>query len=284
MKISIIGGAGRVGAQIGFALTASELPVDEILLYDIVDSVEGEAMDLQQAAAAAGRKISISWTKNPAACKDSDIIIYVAGLPLSKAGTLNRRQLVGENAKILNGILDKVVPTKKKAVWIVVSNPVDVITYLIAKRVGDKKRVLGISTTTDTARLRTIGDDYMMGEHGGTMFAVNGTATALQISEMGERVVKLKGGSWHTVALVVRDIMVSILDDDKRIMPVSAVLNGEYGLKDVALGVPCMIGRDGIELINQIKLTAEQTAKLKEAAEAVREGIVAADSTQSPRP
>lgn len=266
MRVAIIGGAGRVGSQIAYALASSTLPIDRLQLYDVVDSVKGEVLDIQHAMKALGKRLHVNAVSLEE-CYGADIIVFVAGLPLSKAGTLDRNALARENSRILKETLGKLV--EARSVYIIVTNPVDVMTQLTAKLVGDRHRVIGISTLTDMCRME--GQGYLMGEHGGNMFCVGNEQTSpAQIKEAGLDVVKLKGGTWFTVASLIRRVVSAIINDEKAMIPVSCSLRGEFGYSDVALSVPCVIGKSGVERVEKPNLTKEQRTTLDKAAESVR--------------
>jgi len=274
MKISIIGGAGRVGSHIAFKLADEQL-CEKLLLVDIVDSVFGEALDIEQSQnlkdSAEGKKVSVIASKNSEDAIGSDVVIVVAGLPLSKAGTLDRSQLCSENAKILSELLQKI--KSEKTIYIIISNPVDVMTWLAAKIIGDKKRVFGVSTLTDTARLNTISDGYLIGEHAGIMIPVGTDISQEKAKELGDQVIKSKGGTWFLISSIIAKVARAIVKDEKKQMPLSVLLEGEYGLKDVCLSVPVVLGKGGIEKIMEIDLNPEEKSKLIAAAESVRKGI-----------
>jgi malate/lactate dehydrogenase len=266
MRIAIIGGAGRVGSQIAYTLATSTLPIDVLQLYDIVPSINGEMLDLQHAMKALGKRLRVK-SASLQDCRGADIVIFVAGLPLSKAGTLDRNALAKENARILRDTLDELV--EPDTVYIIVTNPSDVMTYLAAKLVGDRHHVLGISTLTDTARMD--GPGYLIGEHGGHMLVIGGEQSdAEKAKQAGLDVVKAKGGTWFAVASLVRRVVSAIVNNEKAALPISCSLRGEFGLSDVALSVPCVIGKEGIERIETINLTKEQRTVLDRAAQSVR--------------
>ncbi len=268
MRIAIIGGAGRVGSQIAFSLASSTIPVEQLQLYDVVESVKGEAKDLQQAMRALGKKTRVRAAALEE-CSGADVVIFVAGLPLSKAGTLDRNQLAGENAKILQGTLGKLADPR--TVYIIVTNPVDVMTYLAAKIIGDRHRVLGVSTLTDTVRLEGAG--YLIGEHGGHMVHIGGQEDIETVKQSGLEVVKLKGGTWFTVGSIIRRLVSAVANDERALLPVSCSLRGEFGFSDLALSVPCIVGRGGIMRVETVSLDKQQREVLQRAAESLR-GVI----------
>lgn len=265
MRVAIIGGAGRVGSQIAYSLASSTIPIDRLQLYDIVDSVKGEALDLQHAMKALGKRLHVK-AASLEECRGADVIVFVAGLPLSKAGTLDRNSLAKENGRILKDTLGKL--DDGRSVFVIITNPVDVMTQLAAKLIGDRHRVLGISTLTDMSRME--GSGCLIGEHGGCMLPIGCEADTEQVKQAGLDVVKLKGGTWFTVASLARRVVSAIANDEKASIPLSCSLRGEFGYSDVALSVPCIVGKNGMERVEKLNLTKEQKAVLDKAAESVR--------------
>jgi len=255
MKISIIGGAGRVGSSIGFAILLRDLPVDELVLYDIVESVKGDAWDLEHASAGLKNKVKITGTQKIEDCNDSDILVMAAGAPLSKSGTLDRSKLITKNLGILNSVFDG-LKDNGKTIYILISNPVDVLTYFLAKRIGDRKRVLGVSTLTDTLRMNTFSKGQLIGEHSGYMVSLDTSVDTKKISQMGLDVVELKGGTWFTTPVGVTNIIECVAKDSKKVLPISVSLENEFGFSDVSLSVPCEVTKRGAE-IKEVKLTAK---------------------------
>jgi malate/lactate dehydrogenase len=272
MKISIIGGSGRIGSSVAYTLLLSDIKIDEIILEDIVDNVYGEELDLQQAAAGLNKKIKIKSTKDLKDCENSDIVIIAAGVPLSKEKTFDRYKTLEQNKKMLDFIFE-IYKDNKKTIYLITTNPIDTITYLLNKKIKDKKRVIGISTITDTSRMNTITKGYMIGEHAGHMIPIEGKVSSEEITELGNQVVKLKGGTWFTTPIGIMRIVKSIVNDEKKQFPISVLLNGEYGFDDVCLSVPCIIGKDGIEKIIEIDLNRNEKEILRNANESVKKAI-----------
>ncbi|MFH0829660.1 MAG: hypothetical protein V1887_00670 [Candidatus Aenigmatarchaeota archaeon] len=266
MRIAVIGGAGRVGSQIAYALASSTIPIERLQLYDIVDGVKGEVMDLQHAARALGKRLHVKEASLEE-CRGADVIVFVAGLPLSKAGTMDRNSLARENGKILKDTLGRL--DDGRSVFVIITNPVDVMTQFAVNLIRDRHRVLGISTLTDMSRME--GPGYIIGEHGKNMLAIgNEEFDDAQVKQAGLDVVKLKGGTWFTVASIVRRVVAAIVNDEKALIPLSCSLHGEFGYSDVALSVPCVVGKNGMERIEKVNLTKEQKAVMDRAAESVR--------------
>ena len=272
MKISIIGGAGRVGSNIAFSLLLQDIQIDELILYDIVDSVEGESLDLQQAALALNREIKILSTKIIQDCENSDIVVIAAGVSLSKAETLDRNLLLEKNISILKSILDN-LQDNNKTIYIINTNPVDVITYFLNKKIKNRKKVIGISTITDTARMNTFSKGYLIGEHAGSMIPIEGEANIEKVKDLGSQVIKSKGGTWFLTPVGISNIIKSIVNNEKKQFPISILLEGEHDLKDTCLSIPCIIGREGIEEIIEINLNKDQKEILNKAASSIKEKI-----------
>ncbi len=269
MKISIIGGAGKVGSHVGYALLLRDIKMDELVLQDVVESVIGEAMDLQQAAAAMGKDVKIRGTLDIAECKDSDIVIIAAGK--GRSSDEDRYSLLEANKKILDSILEK-NPGSEKTIYLITTNPVDAMTYFLVKSIGDRKRVIGISTITDTGRMKVFSDGYLIGEHGKNMVPI-GEDVVEKVKESNIEVLKLKGGTWFLTPVGITKIVKSIVNDGKKEFPVSVLLEGEYGFEDVCLSVPCIIGRNGVEEIKELKLDEKQKEILEKAVKSIKSAI-----------
>jgi malate/lactate dehydrogenase len=263
MKVAIIGGAGRVGSATAYALLAAG--IDELILSDVDKRVLGEALDLQVAFPRA----SVKGTTNNKDCNGSDIIIIVAGVSLGSAGTLDRNALTEQNAKIMTQLLGG-IEDDGKAVYIVVTNPVDAMAFLVNEKIRDRTRVLGVSTITDSARMEPPAQGYLIGEHAGIMVPVGSGIDPGEVIKRGSDVVAAKGGTWFTTATVILEIVRSITEDKKKQLPISVLLEGEYGLRDVCLSVPCIVCRKGIERIVEVDLEGEQSQVMKSAAASVR--------------
>lgn len=258
MRVAIIGAAGRVGSVVGYNLLGS---AQEILLADILDSVEGEALDLQHTAKLLGCNTHIKWTLNNADCKGYDLIIITAGLSLATAKTGDRNALWQKNRRIIRSIMECL----GESIYIVTTNPVDAIATVMSEYCG---QVLGVSTLTDTSRLQ--GGGYLIGEHAGAMALIDGDEDISRAIANGRRVIAKKQGSWFATATAVAKVARAIIQDTKETIPVSVMLDGEYGIEGVCLSVPCVIGASGTEKILELDLTEEQKETLARAAANVR--------------
>lgn len=273
MKVSIIGGGGRVGSNAAFALQCAGL-VSEIALIDAnADLAAGEALDLLHGSAIAGdQKIYATDVKGAA---DSDLICITAGL--RRKPDESRLDLINRNVSLYKGILDsiKTVNVRKDAIFLVVSNPVDVLTRLNIEYLNwPAKQVLGLGTVLDSTRFRSLiakarglaptqVDAVILGEHGDTMTPIWSSATAAgmplgklltpqqqtdifsQTQKAGAEVIRMKGGAGYAVGLSIAEVIHAVLLDNRRILPVSTQMNGQYGIRKVCLSIPTVVGRSG---------------------------------------
>ncbi|OYW21047.1 MAG: L-lactate dehydrogenase [Planctomycetales bacterium 12-60-4] len=303
MKVSIIGGGGLVGSCAGFALQAGKI-VREIALVDVnKDLCEGQALDLLHGASLlADQKITANGTE---AVKDSDMIVITAGL--RRKPDESRLDLINRNVTLFRGILAdmKQHGFRKDAIVFVVSNPVDVLTYLAIKELGlPPAQVIGLGTVLDTTRLRSMLAQQLQlpptqvqvtifGEHGDSMVPIWSNAqiaglpldkfpgvTSSLIAEVekktrgsGAEVIKKKGGAGFAVGVSIADVVHCIALDQKRILPVSALQSGAYGLRDVAISVPTIVGRKGVEGIIEIELWPKEKVALQKSGQVLRETI-----------
>lgn len=303
MKVSIIGGGGLVGSCAGFALQAGKI-VREIALVDVnQDLCEGQALDLLHGASLlSDQKITANGTE---AVKDSDVIVITAGL--RRKPDESRLDLINRNVTLFRSILAdmKKHGFRKDAIVFVVSNPVDVLTYLAIKELGlPPAQVIGLGTVLDTTRLRSMLAQRLdvpptqvqvtiFGEHGDSMVPIWSNAqiaglpldkfpgvTQSLIAEVekktrgsGAEVIKKKGGAGFAVGVSIADVVHAIALDQKRILPVSALQSGAYGLRDVAISVPTIVGRKGVEGIIEIDLWPKEKVALQKSGQVLRETI-----------
>jgi len=303
MKVSIIGGGGLVGSCAGFALQAGKI-VREITLIDLnQDQCEGQALDLLHGASLmADQKITAAGT---GAVSDSDVIVITAGL--RRKPDESRLDLINRNVALFRNILVDVKKAglKKEAICFVVSNPVDVLTYLAIRELGlPPAQVIGLGTVLDTTRLRSMLAARLdvpptqvavtiLGEHGDSMVPIWSNAqiaglpldkypgvTPPLIAEIekktrgsGAEVIKKKGGAGFAVGVSIADVIHSIALDQRRILPVSSLQNGPYGLRDVAISVPTIVGRKGVLGAVEIELWPKEKIALQNSAGVLRETI-----------
>jgi len=300
-KITIVG-AGNVGASCAQRL--SERGYADIVLVDIIEGMpQGKALDMLESGPVVGFDSNVIGTNSYEETAGSDIAVITSGVP-RKPG-MSRDDLVLTNMKIVKGVTEELVKHSPNCILIVVANPLDAMAQLAFKvSKFPRNRVMGMSGILDTARFRTFlaqeldvsVEDvaaYVLGGHGDTMVPLTRMATVggVPVSEVlpqetisrivertikggGEIVALLKTGSaFYAPAAGVAQMVDSIVLDKKRILPVAAHLEGEYGINGVFVGVPAKLGKNGIEQIIEIKLTPEEDAALKKSADAVRELI-----------
>ena len=303
MKVSIIGGGGLVGSCAGFALQAGKI-VRHIHLVDVnQEACEGQALDLLHGASIlADQKITSGDMKS---CADSDCIVITAGL--RRKPEESRLDLISRNVVLFRGILSELKSSglRKDALIFVVSNPVDVLTYLAIKELGlPASQVIGLGTVLDTTRLRSMlaqrldvpptqVDVTIYGEHGDSMVPIwsaaqiaglplekyPGVNTQL-IAEVekktrgsGAEVIKKKGGAGFAVGVSIADVVHAIALDQRRILPVSSLQSGAFGLRDVAISVPTVVGRKGVLGVIEVELWPKEKMALQKSGNVLRETI-----------
>ena len=299
MKVTVVG-AGNVGATCADVIARKEL-CNEVVLLDIKPNfAEGKALDIWQTS-----PIDLYDTRITGSTDDysktagSDVVVITSGLP-RKPG-MSRDDLISTNAAIVKGVTENIIKYSPNAIFVIVSNPLDVMTYcafLTAK--VDSKRVFGMAGILDTARYRAFLatalncspkdiQAVLMGGHGDTMVPLPRytTVAGIPVTELiaedklneiiertkfgGGEIVKLLGTSaWYAPGAAAAQMVEAIVRDQKRIFPVCAWLTGEYGLKDIYLGVPVVLGKNGIERIIELDLNDAEKALLNESAEAVK--------------
>jgi malate dehydrogenase len=298
MKVTVIG-AGNVGATTAYVLAQRNI-VQDIVLIDVLEGIpQGKTLDMYQSGAVEGYDTRVIGTNNYADTKGSDIIVMTAGKP-RKPG-MSREDLLNVNIEIVKDAVGKAAKESPDAILIVVSNPLDAMCYGALKVSGFKaNRVMGMAGILDTARFRAfismeLGasmrdiDAIVLGGHGDTMVPVSRLTmvggvplTSLVSKEKldamiartqngGAEIVKLMGTSaWYAPASATVDMVESIVLDQKRVLPCAAWLQGEYGMKNLYMGVPCVLGKNGVEKILEIPLNAEEKAMFEASAEKVR--------------
>jgi malate dehydrogenase len=300
MKVTIVG-AGAVGASCAEYIAIKNF-ASEIVLVDIKEGVaEGKAMDLMQTATLNGFDSKIVGSTNDyAKTAGSDVVVITSGIP-RKPG-MTREELIGINAGIVKEVSGNLIKHSPDTVIIVVSNPMDTMTYLVHKTTGlPRNRIIGMGGALDSARFKfrlsealecppSDVDGMVIGGHSDTgMVPLTRLATRNsvpvtaflsedrlnQVSEDtkvgGATLTKLLGTSaWYAPGAAVSAMVQAIACDQKKMFPCSALLDGEYGLKDLCIGVPSILGKDGLEKIVEIELTDAEKAKIKESAEGVK--------------
>lgn len=299
MKVTVVG-AGNVGATCADVLAHREI-ANEIVLLDIKEGfAEGKALDIWQTSPInMYDSRTVGSTNDYSKTANSDVVVITSGLP-RKPG-MSRDDLIATNAGIVKTVTENVIKYSPDAILIIVSNPLDVMTYcsyLTAK--VDSKKVFGMAGVLDTARYRAFLatelnvspkdiQAVLMGGHGDTMVPLPRytTVAGIPVTELiekdkldaiierakfgGGEMVKLLGTSaWYAPGAAAAQMVEAVVRDQKRIFPVCAWLQGEYGLNDIYLGVPVVLGKNGIERIIELDLTNDEKALLYESAEAVK--------------
>ncbi len=299
MKVTVIG-AGNVGATCANVLAQREI-ANEVVLVDIKEGVaEGKSLDLWQTAPIWGSDTrSIGVTNDYAKTAGSEVVVITSGIP-RKPG-MSRDDLISTNAGIVKSVTENVIKHSPDAIIIVVANPLDVMTYaafLTAKI--DSKKVFGMAGILDTARYRAFLAEelnvspkdiqaLLMGGHGDTMVPLPRytTVAGIPVTELieedklnaiidrtkkgGGELVKLMGTSaWYAPGAAAAQMVEAIVRDQKRVFPVCTLLNGEFGLDNIYLGVPVVLGKGGIQKIIEVKLNEEETKLMNESATAVK--------------
>ena len=299
-KVTMVGGAGNVGATVGQYLATKELA--DVVLIDILESVQhGKGLDLLQAGPILGYDSRIFGTKDYKETAGSDIVVVTAGIP-RKPG-MSRDDLLNTNAKIIGGVIDQIVGHSPNCILIVVSNPLDAMTQLAFKRSGfPRERVIGMAGVLDSARFRAFiaqelrvsvenVNAFVLGGHGDMMVPLPrfSTVAGIPITELlppdrvdalvkrtagggGEIVALLGTGSaYYAPAASVMEMVEAILKDKKKILACCVYLEGEYGIQGLCVGVPVKLGASGVEQIIEVKLTPGEMAALNRSAAAVKE-------------
>ena len=299
-KVTVVG-AGNVGATCANVLAVKKV-ASEVVLIDIKEGVaEGKAMDIMQTAQLLGFDTVVKGVTNDySQTAGSDVVVITSGLP-RKPG-MTREELIGVNAKIVKSVADQILAYSPNAILVVVSNPMDTMAYLTYKALGlPRNRVIGMGGALDSSRFKyflsqKLGcnanevEGFVIGGHGDTtMIPMTRFATykGMPVSEMisaeeleqvakdtmvgGATLTGLLGTSaWYAPGAAAASVVESVLGDQKRIIPCSCYLEGEYGQEDIMIGVPAVIGRKGIEKIVKIELNKEEQAQFEASAAAVR--------------
>lgn len=308
MKVSIIGGGGLVGSSAAFALQCGGVVSDICLIDANADLAKGQALDLLHGASLiADQRISAGDMSD---VKTSDIVVVTAGL--RRKPDESRLDLINRNVDLFTDLLGqmKAVGFKENAYLLVVSNPVDVLTYLAVKRSGlPWQRVFGLGTVLDAARFRsnlaqrlnvaaTQVSALILGEHGDSMVPIWSSATigGLPLEQWpafnaeaqkdvfeaskgaGAQVIKLKGGAGFAVGLAIREVIEALVLDRRRVLPVSTLVNGAYGLRDVCLSVPTEVGCGGARKHIELALNSKERLGLQNSARVLRETIEAIEA------
>jgi malate dehydrogenase len=304
-KVTVVG-AGHVGATVAQRLAEKELA--DVVIVDIVKGLpQGKALDLQEAAPVEKHDARIMGANDYGASEGSDIIIVTAGVPRKRG--MSRDDLLAINAKIVKGVVEKAAPLSPDAILMIVSNPLDAMCHVALQTSGfPKQRVLGMAGVLDAARFRAFiamelnvsvenTHAFVLGGHGDTMVPLPrySSVAGIPITELlppdrvealvqrtrdgGAEIVGLlkNGSAYYAPASAAVEMADAILKDKKKILPCAVYLEGEYGVRNLFMGVPVKLGRNGAEEVIEISLTEEEQAELNKSADAVQSLVKALD-------
>ena len=298
-KVTVVG-AGNVGATCANVLAFNEV-ADEVVMLDVKEGVsEGKAMDMMQTAQLLGFDTTIvGCTNDYEKTANSDVVVITSGIP-RKPG-MTREELIGVNAGIVKSVAGNILKYSPNAIIVVISNPMDTMTYLSLKSLGlPKNRIIGMGGALDSSRFKyylsqalnanlSEVEGFVIGGHGDTtMIPVTRFATykGIPVTEFlseealqkvaadtmvgGATLTGLLGTSaWYAPGAAAASVVEAVLGDQKRMVPCSALLEGEYGEKDLCIGVPCVLGKNGIEKVVELKLNAAEKEAFAKSAAAV---------------
>ncbi len=300
-KVGIIG-AGFVGATAAYSL-AIQGTCHQIILYDInTDIAIGKALDIGQSISYSPKGTIVTAAKDASDLKDCDIVVITAGVP--RKSEMTRADLLMINAKIIKDVVGNIMKYSPNAIILCVSNPLDIMNYVIHKMTGwERSRIIGMAGALDGARMayqinQKVGygsgqtSTMLIGDHGQYMIplpeisAVGGVPLGQLISKKdmegiiertrngGAEIVKHLGTSaYYAPGYAISTMVAAILDDSRIIMPSSVILDGEYGYKDISVGVPVVLGVRGVHKIIELELDAELKEKFKASVDSIQEGI-----------
>jgi malate dehydrogenase len=301
LKVTVFG-AGFVGGSTARRIVEKQLA--DVVMIDVIEGMpQGKALDMTQSACLEGFDSKIRGSNNPADCADSDVVVITSGI--ARKPGMSRDDLLKTNAEIVGGVCEAVRKHAPNAVVIVVSNPVDVMTYLAGVKLGfPKNRVIGMAGVLDSARFRCfVGlelgvssrdvEAIVLGGHGDDMVPLvrYATVAGVKVEDLlpkdridalvqrtrngGAEIVGLlkTGSAFYAPSASVTAMVRPILNDEHRVLPCAAWCTGQYGIKDMFVGVPCVLGRNGVEQIVELKLTGDELAQLKKSADHVLENV-----------
>jgi len=303
----VLVGCGMVGMSYAYAML-NQNTCDELVLIDVnKQRAEGEAMDLNHGLAFSGSHMRI-WAGDYNDCSDADIVVICAGVAQQPGES--RRQLLERNTVVFKTIVDPITESGFNGIFLVATNPVDVMTLIVMKLSGfNPRRVIGSGTVLDTARLRyQLGSNmhvdprsihaYVIGEHGDSEFvpwsnAMLSTKPIIdffddpgcklglrdldvieeEVRTAAYKVIEAKKATYYGIGMALTRITKAILGDESSVLTVSATLKGEYGHQGLYVGVPCVINKNGIQKILEINLTDEEKKKFDESCKVLRENL-----------
>ena len=298
-KVTVVGGAGNVGATVARCIADKELA--DVVIVDIADQkAAGVALDILEACPITGSDSRVIGGSDYAQSANSDVVVITSGVP-RKPG-MSRDDLLNVNFGIMKSVTEQVIKYSPNAIIVPVANPLDAMCQAVYRLSGfPRERVIGMAGVLDSARMRTfiamelnVSVDnihaFVLGGHGDTMVPLPrySTVAGIPITELmsperikaicdrtangGAEITKLVGTSaWYAPGAAAAEMVEIILKDTKKIVPCSIFLQGEYGVRDLFVGVPVKLGARGVEQIIEIKLTPEEDAALKKSAGAVKE-------------
>lgn len=297
-KVAVVG-CGKVGMTAAYAIFLDGIADKLVLFGRHQDKLEGERLDLEHGGAFSRNTTVIASSKYQD-LKDSDVIVITAGAAQKSGET--RLDLTNKNVAIIEDIIPKIVYYAPNAIIVIVSNPVDILTYKAYRAANlPKGRIFGSGTTLDTSRFRFHLSEYLkinpksihtyiLGEHGDSSFPVLSSATiggqplmtfpgfseekaykGYQMTrDAAYKIIKSKGATYYAIGVVILQLVKNILNDSKSVLPVSIPLHNYYGHSGVALSVPCIIGRNGVEQTLEVKLNWEEKKKLEKSVETLK--------------
>ncbi len=300
-KVTVFG-AGFVGSTT--AQRIAEKQLSDVVMIDVIEGMpQGKALDMMESASIEGFDAKVTGSNDPAACADSDLVVITSGI--ARKPGMSRDDLLKTNAGIVGSVCESIKKHVPHAIVIVVSNPVDVMTYLAGVKLGfPKNRVMGMAGVLDSARLRCfiameLGvpmrdvDAVVLGGHGDDMVPLvrYTTVAGKKVEDLipkgkldamvartrngGAEIVSLlkTGSAYYAPSAATVDMVCAILNDEKRVLPCAVWCTGQYGVKDMFVGVPCVLGKNGVEKIVELQLTGDELAQLKKSADHVLENV-----------
>jgi malate dehydrogenase len=300
-KVTVFG-AGFVGSTTAQRIAEKQLA--DVTMIDIIEGMpQGKALDMMESACLEGFDCKVTGSNDPAACAGSDLVVITSGI--ARKPGMSRDDLLKTNAGIVGGVCDSIKKHAPNATVIVVSNPLDVMTYLAGVRLGfAKNKVMGMAGVLDSARFRCfiameLGvsmrdvDAMVLGGHGDDMVPLvrYATVAGIKVEDLipkdkldalvtrtrngGAEIVGLlkTGSAYYAPSASVTEMVRAIVNDEKRLLPCAAWCTGQYGVKDMFVGVPAVLGTNGVEKIIELKLTDNELGQLKKSADHVLENV-----------